>query len=156
MLDDVAVGPLAENPARKDAIPFVVALILYRQLDEGARFGRVFPRRGLFARAQPHDRAADPRRFAGLHFEVLDQSVTLVEQADDGDAFGHRGGTLDAADFGRYAFGLGDRRDGGAAVALRRGAVAAGQRSRREQRDQRGLDRARDHETHSAPGRHAS
>jgi len=59
MLDHIAVGPLAENPARKDAAPLVVALILHRQLHKSAGFGRIFPRRGLFARAQPDDRAAD-------------------------------------------------------------------------------------------------
>src|SRR3546814_1625554 len=85
MLDHVAVGPLAENPARKDAAPFVVALVLHGQLDESPRFGRVFPRRGHLARAHPHDRAADAHRRAGLHLELADQPVALVEQADDGD-----------------------------------------------------------------------
>jgi len=51
VLDHIAIGPFAEDPARKDAVPFVVALILHRQLDEGAGFGRILPRRGLFAGA---------------------------------------------------------------------------------------------------------
>src|SRR3546814_5309260 len=54
MLDHIALGPLLEHPARKDAIPFVVALILHGQLHEGAGFWRVLPRLGLFAGAQPH------------------------------------------------------------------------------------------------------
>src|SRR3546814_2062839 len=40
----------------KDAIPFVVALVLHGQLDEGAGFGRVLPWRGRLARAQADDR----------------------------------------------------------------------------------------------------
>ena len=110
MLDHIAVGPFLEQPARKDAIPFVVALVLHRELHEGTGFGRVFPWRGLFAGAQADDRAADARRIAGLHFEIADQPVTLVEQAEHGDAFGHRRRALDAADFLRHAFRFGDLR----------------------------------------------
>ncbi|KTE29311.1 hypothetical protein ATE62_21090 [Sphingopyxis sp. HIX] len=156
MLDHVALGAFAKDPARKDAVPLVVALILYRQLDEGAGLGRIFPRRGRLAGAQPHDRTADARAVAGLHLEIADQPVALVEQADDGDALRHRGRALDAADLGGHTLGLGDRLDGGAAIALGRAAVAAGERRRGEQRDQRGRDRARAHAVHSAPGRHAS
>ncbi|MBE1527818.1 hypothetical protein GGC65_002274 [Sphingopyxis sp. OAS728] len=156
MLDDIAVGPLAEDPARKDAAPFVVALILHRQLDKRTRFGRIFPRRGLLARAQPHDRAADPRDIAGLHLEIADQPVALVEQADDGDTVGHRGRALDAADFLRHTFGFGDGRDGGAASRFRGCPVAGGQRGRSQKRDQRGRNLARHAGLHSAPGRQAS
>ncbi|HEY0595081.1 MAG TPA: hypothetical protein VGD20_04685 [Sphingopyxis sp.] len=93
----------------------------------------MFPRRGLFARAQPHDRAADPCRFAGLHLKVADEAVTLVEQADDRDALGHRGCALDPADFLRHAFGFGDlRRLVGAACLRRRGPVASAKRERGE------------------------
>jgi hypothetical protein len=126
VLDDVAVGPLAENPARKDAAPFVVALILHRQLHERAGFRRVFPGRGLLARTQPDDRAPDARRFAGLHFEFADQPVPLIEQADNRDALRHRGRALDAADFLRDAFGFGDGRHRRAAIALGRRPIAGG------------------------------
>jgi len=68
VLDDVAVRPLTENPARKNAPPLIVALILHRQLHESAGFWRVFPRRGLLAGAKPDDRTPHPRRLAGLHF----------------------------------------------------------------------------------------
>lgn len=156
MLDHVALGALTEDPARKDAVPLVVALVLNGELDEGAGLGRILPRRGLFAGAQPDDRATDARAVAGLHLELADEPVALVEQADHRDAFGHRGRTFDAADLGRHAFGLGDRLDGRAAVTLGRAAVAAGKRARGEQREQRGRDRARAHWAHSAPGRHAS
>jgi hypothetical protein len=129
VLDHVAVGPLAKNPARKDAIPFVVALVLHRQLHERAGFGRIFPRRSLLACAQPHDRTADPRRFAGLHLEVADEPVTFVEQADHRDTLGHRGRALDPADFLRHAFGFGElRRLVGTARLRRRGAVAGAKR----------------------------
>jgi hypothetical protein len=154
VLDDVAVGPLAENPARKDAIPFIVALILHRQLDERAGFGRILPRRGRLARAQPDDRVADARRFAGLHLKIADQPVALVEQADDGDTLGHRGRAFDAADFLRHAFGFRDRRDRGAAISLRRRPVAGSQRGRGQKRDQRGRNLARHAGFHS--GRQAS
>jgi hypothetical protein len=154
VLDHVAVGPLAENPARKDAIPFVVALILHRQLDERTRFGRIFPRRRLFARAQPDDRAADACRFAGLHLEFADEPVAFVEQADDGYALGHRGRAFDAADFLPHAFGFGDGRDCGAATRFRRCPVAGGQRGRGHKRDQRGRNLARHAGFHS--GRQAS
>jgi hypothetical protein len=130
VLDDVAVGPLAENPARKDAPPCVVALILHRQLHERPGFGRVFPRRGSLARAQPDDRAPDARRFAGFHFEFANQPVAFVEQADDRDAFGHRGRAFDPADFLRDAFGFGDGRYRRTALALRRRPIARGQRGR--------------------------
>jgi hypothetical protein len=128
MLDHIAVGPLAEKPARKDAAPLVVALVLHGKLDEGAGFGRVFPWRRLFARAQPDDRAADAQRVAGLHLQFADQPVALVEQAQHRDALSHRGCALDAADFGRNALRLQRRRDGLAAV--RGGAITSGQRRR--------------------------
>jgi hypothetical protein len=153
MLDHIAVGPFAEKPARKDAPPFVVALVLHRQLDERPRFGRVFPRRRGLARAHPHDRAADAHRFAGLQFKLADQAVALVEQADDGDALGHRGRALDAADFLRHAFRFRGGLDGRAAPRLRRRPVAGGQRGRRQQRHQRSRNPVR---RHSAPGRQAS
>jgi hypothetical protein len=152
MLDDVAVWPLAENPARKDAAPCVVALILHGQLNERAGFGRVFPRRGRLACPQAHDRAPDPRRFARLHLEVADQPVAFVEQADDRDPLGHRSRAFDPADLLRHPFRFGDRRHRRAAIALGRGPIAARQRGCREQRDQRGRNPAR----HYSPGRQAS
>jgi hypothetical protein len=157
VLDNVAVGPLAKNPARKDAAPFIIALILHRQLDEGARLGRIFPRRGLLARAQPYDRAANPRRVAGLHFDVADQPVALVEQADDGDAVGHRGRPLDTADFGRHAFGFRDlRRLAAAATIGRGGPVAGGERGGGHRRQPQHRGQPRHGSAHSAPGRQAS
>jgi hypothetical protein len=157
MLDDVAVGPLAENPARKDAIPFVVALILHRQLDESTRFGRIFPRRGRLARAQPDDRAADARRFAGLHLEIADEPVALVEQADDGDAVGHRRRAFDATNFLRHAFGFGNLRRLIAAARLRRRVPVAGaERQRGEHGQPGGRGQPGHRSAHSAPGRQAS
>jgi hypothetical protein len=157
VLDDVAVGPLAENPARKHPVPFVVALILNRQLDEGAGLGRILPRRGRFARAQPHDRAADPRRFAGLHLDIADQPVAFVEQPDHRDAIGHRGRAFDAADFLRHPFGLGDLRSLGGAVDLGgRRSVAGRQRHRGDHGQSSRRHQPRHGDAHSAPGRQAS
>jgi hypothetical protein len=152
VLDDIAVGAFAENPARKDAPPFVVALILHRQLDKGAGFGRILPRRGLLARAQPDDRPADPRSFAGFHLKLADQPVPLVEQADDGDALGHRGRAFDPADLVGDAFGFGDGLHRRAAIPFRRRPVAGRNRTRGQQRDQRSRRPPR----HYSPGRQAS
>ncbi|MBB6426059.1 hypothetical protein HDC35_001790 [Sphingopyxis sp. JAI128] len=145
MLDHITVGPLAENPAGKDAIPFVVALILHRQLDEGAGFGRIFPRRGLFTSAQADDRAPDPSRVAGLHLEFADEAVALVEQADDGNALGHWRRAFDPADFLRHTFGFGDLGRLVAAAAFGRRPVARGQRGRRDKRQERDTEGLRPH-----------
>lgn len=155
VLDHVALGALLEQPARKDAIPFVVALVLHRQLHEGAGFGRILPRRGLFARAQPHDRTADARGLARLHLELADEAVALVEQAEHRDALVHRGRALDPADFLRDAFGLGELRRGFAGP-LAAVPIARGQRGRRDKRQQRDAGEGGAHEAQSAPGRHAS
>ena len=155
MLDHVALGVLPEQPARKDAIPFVIALILYGELDEGAGFGRVLPRRGLFAGAQAHDRAADARALARLHLKLADEAVTLVEQPEHRDALHHRGRALDPADFLRDPFGLGELRRGFAGP-LAAVPIARGQRGRRDKRQQRDAGEGGAHEAQSAPGRHAS
>jgi len=155
VLDHIAFGPFLEHPARKDAIPFVVALILHGQLHEGAGLGRVLPRRGLLAGAQPHDRAADARRFAGLHLQFAHQPVTLVEQAQHRDAFRHRGRALDAADLLRHVHGARGVRPARLPVAAPP-AIAAGERSGRQQRGQDQGQRARHPAAHSAPGRQAS
>ncbi|MBB5705647.1 hypothetical protein FHR21_000980 [Sphingopyxis panaciterrulae] len=155
MFDDIALGPFLEDPARKNTIPFVVALILHRQLHEGAGLGRVLPRRGLLAGAQPHDRTADARRFAGLHLQLAHQPVALVKQAQHRDALGHRGCALDAADFLRHVRGA--RGVGGVRLlAAASGAIAAGERGGRQQRGQDQGQRARHPAAHSAPGRQAS
>lgn len=157
MLDHVAIGAFLEQPARKDAIPFVVALILHRELDKGAGFGRIFPWRGRLARPQADDRAADTRRIAGLHLKVADQAVALVEQAEHRDTVGHRRRALDAADFLRHAFGLGDlRRLVAAARLARRRPVAGRERQRRHDGEAHGRGQARHENAHSAPGRQAS
>jgi len=133
MLDHIAIGPFAKDPARKDAAPFVVALILHRQLDEGAGFGRVFPWCRRLARAQPHDRAPDAQHLAGFHLELADEAVALVEQAEPRDALGHRGRPRDTADFGPNTLRLQRRRHRLAAV--RRRPVASGQRRCGHERD---------------------
>ena len=156
MLDHVALGALAEQPTRKDAIPFVVALVLHGQLDEGAGLGRIFPRRGLFARTQAHDRAADASGFAGLHLDLADEPVALVEQAQHRNALIHRCRAFDSADLVRDAFGLGELRGGFARPLAAGTAVARSQRSRRDKRQQQGLGKIAAHEAQSAPGRHAS
>lgn len=91
MFDHIALWPFAEEPARKDAIPFLIAGILHQQLHKGSGFGGVFPWGGLFARAQPHDHIAHAAGFARLHGEILNQAIALVQQADFSNPIGHRG-----------------------------------------------------------------
>jgi hypothetical protein len=116
MLDNVAFWPFLEQPARKDAIPLVVALLLHRQLHESADLGRIFPRRGGLAGAQPDDRAPDSRAVAGAHFQIADQPVALVEQRHHRDPLCHWRRAIDAAALfghgagaGDFGFGLGHR-----------------------------------------------
>jgi hypothetical protein len=154
MLDDVAVGPFLEQPARKDAVPFVVALFLHRQLDKGAGFGRRFPWRGLFASAQSDHRAAYPGAVAGAHFQIANQAIALVQQRNDRHPVGHRRRAFDPAALLRhrprssdFGFNLGRRR-------RISGAVAASQQQRRHQSSAKCSNRAARH--HSAPGCQAS
>lgn len=60
------------------------------ELNEGAGQRILLPGRGLFAGTQAHDRIADAHRLPRLQRQVAADAVTLVEQADDGDPFGHR------------------------------------------------------------------
>jgi len=60
------------------------------QLKEGAGQLLAFPRRGRFACAQPHDRVLHAHGLAGLHPDVADDAVALVEEADDRHPFLHR------------------------------------------------------------------
>ena len=60
------------------------------ELNEGAGQRILLPGRGLFAGAQAHDRIADAHRLPRLQRQVAADAVALVEQADDGDPFGHR------------------------------------------------------------------
>src|SRR3546814_12119944 len=53
MLQHISLGPLLEHPARKDAIPFVLALILHGQPPAGSGYLRVPPRTGHVPGAQP-------------------------------------------------------------------------------------------------------
>ena len=155
MLDHIAFGTLLEQPARKDAIPFVVALILHAELDEGPGFRRVFPRRGPFAGAQANDRATHARGFAGLHLKLADQPVALVEEAEDRDALVHGGCPLDSADLLRNMLRLRKlRRRFAGALAVT--SVAGGQSGRHDDRHQRDPGETEIHEFQSAPGRQAS
>jgi hypothetical protein len=90
VLHDIAVGPVPEQPAGKIAPPLAIGAAAHIQLDESAGFLHIFPWRAGFARLQPHDRIAHAQRFARLHRQVAGQAVTLVQQADDRRALGHR------------------------------------------------------------------
>jgi hypothetical protein len=90
VLNDIAFGAFAENPPRKDAIPFAVTLIFDHQLHKGAGFRRIFPWRGGFTGAQPHQHISDTLFGAGLHRQFRYQAVALVQQAQLGDPLVHR------------------------------------------------------------------
>jgi hypothetical protein len=90
MLDDIAIRPLLEEPAGEGAVPLIVAAFAHVELHEGAGLGHFFPGRRHFAGAQANDGIIDAKRLAGLHAELAGDAVALVEQADDGDALGHR------------------------------------------------------------------
>lgn len=51
MLDDIAVRSFLEQPAGKDAPPFIAAMIEHDQLDESPGFLRIFPLGGPFTGA---------------------------------------------------------------------------------------------------------
>ncbi len=89
MLDDIAVGPFLEQPAGEVAPPFIVGGAAHVELNEGAGFLHIFPGGGRLAGLEADDRIAYAQRVAGLHREVGGDAVTLVEQADHRNAFGH-------------------------------------------------------------------
>jgi len=118
VLDDVAAGRIAEQPAGKDLVPPPLALgrvIAHEDLNERPGFARHFPRRGPLARGEAHDHIAHAARFAGRHLEVLRQVVALVQQAERGHAFFHRR----RLDLARRALGCGvvARPKGGRGIA---------------------------------------
>jgi hypothetical protein len=72
VLDDVAFGPILEQPAREDAPPLIAAMIEDDQLHEGPGFLGRFPLRGSFAGAQADDGAADADALTGFERDVAD------------------------------------------------------------------------------------
>ncbi len=95
MLHDVQFGPFAEQPAGKATLPFAITFER-EELDERAGICGHFPSRGLFAGTQAHHGTANADGFARLHFKVTHNAVALVQQADHGDALGHRRGAFEA------------------------------------------------------------
>lgn len=89
MLHGIAVWPFLEQPAGKDAVPFIVAGFLNLELDKGASLRRVFPWGCLFAGAQANDSGADSQGLPWFHRKIAGQAVAFIEQADDRHAFGH-------------------------------------------------------------------
>ncbi len=99
------------------------------QLQEGTGQFLFFPRRGRLARLEAHYDVLHPHRLVRVKLEVADDAVALVEQAQHGDALGHR----------RYArlLGGGARHFDGDGIAFGRlfvAAVAAGERGKRGKR----------------------
>jgi hypothetical protein len=159
MLHDIAIGPVAEQPAGKGAAPFIVGAAADVQLHEGAGFLDILPGRGRLARQQPHDRIAHAQRLARLHGKVAGQAVALVQQADDGRALGHRRAGHHPIVGGANGRALDLDRAG--PIGRRQGVVIAACRDRQDagQRDQARKDRRenpRRAPAHAASGLHAS
>jgi len=157
VLDDIAVGPFAEQPAGKIAAPLAVGTAAHVQLHEGAGFLHIFPGGSGLACLQADDGVADAQRLAGLHAEVAGQAVALVEQADDGGALGHwrarQAGFVRVAD--RLALDL----HRAALIRLRRIIATAGRQQRAPQKRRAKQDRRespRRTPNHAASGLHAS
>jgi len=89
MLDDVERRGFLVQPARKDPLEDILR-IAHIDLHECAGQRLRFPGRRRFAGTQADDHVADPERLARLHRQVARNAVALVQQPDDGDAFGHR------------------------------------------------------------------
>jgi hypothetical protein len=124
VLDDVERRRFLVEPAGEHPAPLAVGP-LDVELDERAGERLRLPRRGGFARAQPHDDVLPPHRLAGTKRDVLDDAVALVEDAKNGDALRHgcHAGLVDARRHTRVATGL-------RAIALV--AAAAGGKGERE------------------------
>jgi len=96
MLDDVERRRFLVDPTRKGAFPAAAGL-LHVQLDERAGQFLIFPWRAGFAGAQADDRVLDLGRLARLQGNVTDDTVALVEEAQNRDALGHWGHADDSA-----------------------------------------------------------
>ena len=88
MLDDVERRALLVEPAGKDPPPAPVPLL---DVELNERPGQFFilPRRARLAGAQPDDRIAHADGLAGTKGDVPNDSVALVEQAEDRHPFAH-------------------------------------------------------------------
>lgn len=82
MLNDIAVRPFLEQPAREDALPLVLAMIKNNQLHECAGFWRRFPLGCSFASTKADHRATNANTLAGLQRDVPDQAIALVKEAE--------------------------------------------------------------------------
>lgn len=89
MLDDVQRGRFLVEPSGEDAVPALVGL-LDVNLDEGPGQFLELPWSGRLACAQSHDDVLPACRLAGVKSDILDDAVTLVENAKDRNPLGHR------------------------------------------------------------------
>jgi hypothetical protein len=89
VLDNVERRAFRIEPAGEDPGPILVGP-LHVDLDEGAGQLLVFPRRRRLAGAQADDDVLHADGLAGLQRQVADDAVALVEQAEHGNALGHR------------------------------------------------------------------
>ncbi len=99
MFDGVERGGFLEQPARKITAP-AVGIVMDDDLDEGAGQLIGLVRLGLVAGADLDHQIADADALAGAEAHVARQAVALVEHAEHGDAFGHRGRAGEAARLG--------------------------------------------------------
>jgi hypothetical protein len=89
VLDDVERRRFLVEPARENPVPALVRTA-HVNLDEGAGQLLFLPRRGRFAGAKADDDVLPADRLARTKSDVLDDSVALVEDSEDGDPLRHR------------------------------------------------------------------
>jgi hypothetical protein len=89
VLDDIQRRALLVDPAGEDPRPALVGA-LDVDLDEGAGQLLGFPGGRRLAGPQADDDILEADRLARTQSQVADDAVALVEQAEDGDALGHR------------------------------------------------------------------
>jgi hypothetical protein len=128
MLDHVERRRFLVEPARENPVPLLVGA-LDVELDESAGQLLIFPRRGGLAGAKPDDDILPTSRLAGVERDILDDPVTLVEDAEHGDALRHWGDRLLGCGPRLAPRGLGRWR-----ILPLRAAAARGERERDQQR----------------------
>jgi hypothetical protein len=79
MLDDVAFGPITEQPAGKDSAPFILRIVQNQQLNKGTGLLRAFPLGSPLTRPQPHHGAPDADAFARFQRDFPYKPIALVE-----------------------------------------------------------------------------
>ena len=135
MLDDVERRGFLVQPSGEDAVPPLVGL-LHIYLNERTRQLLWLPGSRCFTCPKPDDHVLPASRLAGVQRDILDDAVTLVENAKHRHALRHwRHPSLAVSRRGGLARGRKGR-------VLLLGALAAGDKRKRDQQRNCGLSHA--------------